>query len=256
MCIDNLKTRPNLTVDEIDILIKQEKDVKVLHKLFYFRLRALGLPVKQAHKYANIKKSTAYHLEDLWAEGGYNSLLRKPGGGRDSKLNEEQLKELELILNSKDTILINDILKLIKKKWGVEYSYMGLKNLLINQFDVKIDNYFKKQEDNKQIQNIVDNFENLDNNSKDNINNIIDLMKSEKDFYVYKKLIYLLLKEIGFSTKDSSKILSVTPATGNNWTNQWKNEGHEGLSRKAGQGRKSKITSEKFEIAKKTSNKA
>ena len=54
----------------------------------------------------------------------------------------------------------------------------------------------------------------------------------------------MLLKEIGFSTKDSSKILSVTPATGNNWMNQWKNEGHEGLSRKDGQGRKSKITPE------------
>lgn len=251
MCIKNLKTRPNLNANEINLLIKNEKDIKMLPKLFYFRLRALGLPVKQAHVYANIKKSTAYHLEDLWAEGGYNALLRKPGGGRDTKLNNEQLKELESILKSKDTILINDILELIKNKWDIEYSYVGLKNLLNTQFDIKIDNYFEKQESNKKIQNIVDNFENLDSDSKDKINNIIHLMNSEKDFYVYKKLIYLLLKEIGFSTKDSSKILSVTPATGNNWTNQWKNKGHEGLSRKAGQGRKSKLTPEKFEKAKK-----
>ena len=57
-------------------------------------------------------ESTDYHLEDLWMERGYNSLLRKPCGGRNLKLNDEQLKELELILNSKNTILVNDILKI------------------------------------------------------------------------------------------------------------------------------------------------
>lgn len=233
MCIENLKTRSDISDDEISILIKHETDIKMLPKLFYFRLRALGLPVKQAHVYTNIKKSTAYYLEDLRAERGYNSLLRKPGGGREPKLNDKQLNELDSILKSMNTVLVNDILELIKKKWSIEYSYVGLKNLLTTHFDVKIDNYFKKQESTKQIQYIVDNFENLDNSSKDKINNIINLMKSEKDFYVYKKLLYLLLKEIGFSTKDSSKILSVTPATGNNWMNQWKNECHEGLSRKA-----------------------
>ena len=252
MSIENLKSRPNLTVDEIDILINNENNVKMLPKLFYFRLRALGLSVKEAHTYANIKKSSAYHLEDLWAEGGYNSLLRKPGGGREPKLNELQLKELDLILKSKDTILVNDILELIETKWGIKYSYVGLKNLLNTQFNVKIDNYFeKKQEKDKNIQNTVDDFENLDEESKDKIHELIDLMDNEKDIYVFKKLIYLLLKEIGFSTKVSSKFLSVTPATGNNWNNQWKKSGIKGLSRKSGQGRKLKMTQEIFEKAKK-----
>lgn len=252
MCIENLKSRSNLTVDEIDILINNENNIKMLPKLFYFRLRALGLPVKEAHTYANIKKSSAYYLEDLWAEGGYNSLLRKPGGGRDPKLNEEQLKELDLILKSKDTILVNEIMELIETKWGVKYSYMGIKNLLITQFNVQTDNYFqKKQEKDMNIQNIIDNFENLNDETKGKINNLIALMNSEKDLNVYKKLIYLLFKEIGFSTKVSSEFLSVTPATGNNWSNQWEKSGHNGLSRKPGQGRKSKITPEIFEKSKK-----
>ena len=110
MSIENLKSRPNLTVDEIDILINNENNVKMLPKLFYFRLRALGLSVKEAHTYANIKKSSAYHLEDLWAEGGYNSLLRKPGGGREPKLNELQLKELDLILGNNEK---KDIVKYV-----------------------------------------------------------------------------------------------------------------------------------------------
>jgi len=252
MSVENLKSNPNLTVEEIDILINNENDVKMLPKLFYFRLRALGLSVNEAHKYANIKKSSAYYLEDLWAKGGYNSLLRKPGGGREPKLNDSQLKELDLILKSKDTILVNEILELVETKWGIKYSYVGLKNLLTTQFNVKIDNYFeKKQENNKKIQNVIDNFENLDNESKDKIHNLIDLMDNEKDLYVYKKLIYLLLKEIGFSTKISTEFLSVTPATGNNWDKQWKKSGHKGLSRKSGQGRKSKMTPEIFEKAKK-----
>lgn len=252
MSIENLKSRPNLTVDEIDILINNENNVKMLPKLFYFRLRALGLSVKEAHFYANIKKSSAYYLEDLWAEGGYNSLLRKPGGGREPKLNTQQCSELDQILKSKDTILVNDILELIETKWGIKYTYVGLKNLLKTQFNVEIDNYFeKKKENDKKIHNIVDNFENLDLESKEKINNLIALMDSEKDLYVYKKLTYLLLKEIGFSTKVSSEFLSVTPATGNNWNNQWEKFGHEGLSRKSGQGRKSKMTPEIFEKSKK-----
>ena len=51
MCIENLRSKPNLSVDEIDVLINEEKDVKILQKLFYFRLRAMGLPVKKAHLY-------------------------------------------------------------------------------------------------------------------------------------------------------------------------------------------------------------
>ena len=247
MYVENLKMKPDITVDEIGILMDDETDVKILKKLFYFRLRAFGFPVKEAHLYANVKLSTAYNLEDLWNEGGYNSLLRKPGGGRETKLNKEQLKELENILNSLDTILVNDILKLIKNKWGIEYSYVGLKNLLITQFDVKIDNYYENQDNNK-IEKIVENFE---DDFNDNINNIIDLMDCEKDLYVYKKLTYLLFKEIGFSTKITSKLFKMTSATGNNWSNQWKNKGHEGLSRKPGQGRKSKLTPEKFKKAKK-----
>ena len=35
--------------------------------------------------------------------------------------------------------------------------------------------------------------------------------------------------------------LNVTTVTGNNWYNEWKNKGYEGLLRKKGQGRKSKL---------------
>ena len=43
----------------------------------------------------------------------------------------------------------------------------------------------------------------------------------------------------------------MTSATGNNWYNSWKNEGYEGLLRKKGQGRKSKLSKKQLKELKK-----
>ena len=252
MSLENLKSRNDLSVDEINLLMDNENNTKVYKKLSYFRFKALGFTKKESYKLAGIKKSTAYNLEDQWVENGYNGLLPKGKGGRSTKLNETQLNELKSILDTKDEWLINDVIELIKNKWNIDYSYVGAQNLLETHFNIKIGNYYSnKQENKKQTRNIVENFNDIDQKNKDELNKIIGLIKNENDIFVYRKLIYLLFKLLGFSTDVASSFLNITSVTGNSWTKQWNENAYEGLLKKPGQGRKSKLTDEELNSVKK-----
>ena len=44
------------------------------------------------------------------------------GGGRKSKLTDEQIKGLRTLLENKDYWITREVLELIKEKYGVEYS--------------------------------------------------------------------------------------------------------------------------------------
>lgn len=256
MCFENLKSKNNLSLDEIIQLMEVETDIKTYKKLLYFKFKAMGFTKIESYKLASIKRSTAYHLEDLWNEGGYNALLRKSGGGRKTKLNENQLSDLGLILETKDKWLVNDIVTLIKEKWNIKYSYNGVQQLLNSYFNVDIDNYYvEKQEKKKHLDNYVQNFDNISQDEKDEIEALIKFINEEKNPNTLKKLIYLLFKNLGFSTDMSSYFLSVTPATGNNWLKRWEKEEYEGLLQKKGQGRKPDLSDENMLSLKKTKRK-
>ena len=66
MDIDNLKTRSDLSLEEIEYLMKKEKNVKVYKKLSYIRFRTMGYSKLESIELANIKRSTGYHIEDIW----------------------------------------------------------------------------------------------------------------------------------------------------------------------------------------------
>ena len=59
-----------------------ERDIKVYKKLSFVRFRKKGYSIKESYEFANIKKSTAYNIEDDWAENGYCGLLPKKKKGR------------------------------------------------------------------------------------------------------------------------------------------------------------------------------
>jgi len=236
-------------VVEFDRLIEKESEKKVLTKLYYLRLRAKGLSVSKASDLINIKRSTAYHLDDVWRYEGYNGLLHKKGAGRDLKINKNQLEKLREILNEKDQWTIQDILKIVKKNFNIEYSYTGMQKLLNTHFNINIINsYENKQYDKLSILDLIRNSELEDLE----IEELIVLLKNEKDLNVFKKLIYILFKKLGFSTDLSAYILSITTRTGNNWLKNWNNEKYDGLIHKPGQGRKPKMDKDQLESLKKT----
>ena len=251
MSVDNLKSGTDLTLDEINSLLNSEKDVNVYKKLLYFKFKAMGYSKSKSCKLAGFPDSSKYYLDDLWAEGGYEALVPHYGGGRNSKLSDEQMDDLKLKLDSKDSWLVDDVKNLIEEEYDTYYEYQSVRNILI-RLDVPISNYFKvEREKKKSSQNVIENFNDISDEDKNEINELKRLMKEEKSLYVYKKLSYLLFRKIGFSNKEASDFLDITTVTGNNWFNAWKNEGYEGLLRKKGQGRKSKLTEEQLENLKK-----
>jgi transposase len=255
MNLEDLKSRNNLSLDEIDFLIKHEMDVKILVKLYYFRFKAMGFSSVESYKLAKIPKSTAYYIEDLWNDGGYNALLHKRGQGRESKLNKLQMEELKEILGTKDKWAIVEVGNLIKEKWNVEYSYFGVRKLLIN-VNVKIENlHDKKSKERNMLKNQIEGFEDLSKEEKKELQDIVNLIKKEKKVDVLKRLIFLLLRKIGLSNSNSSHFLGVTTATGNNWLRKWNENQYSGLLHKPGQGRKSGLTLEHINNIKKTPKK-
>ena len=250
MSIENLKSRTDLTLDEINILLNFEKDVKVFKKLLYFKFNKMGYSKIESCNLAGFPESSRYYLDDLWAEGGYDALIPHYGGGRSSKLSDKQLNNLKIKLSKKDSWLVDDVKKLIKSEYNVEYEYQSVRSLLI-RLNVPISNYFEIERENKSTKNMIESYKDISDESKNEINEITTRMKAEKSIYVYKKLSYLLFRAIGFSNKESSEFLNVTSVTGNNWYNAWKNEGYKGLLRKKGQGRKSKLTETQLENLKK-----
>ena len=75
MSLENLKSQQNLTLDEIILLINSEKDINVYKKLQYFKFNKMGFSKIESCKLAGFPESSRYYLDDLWAEGGYNSLI-------------------------------------------------------------------------------------------------------------------------------------------------------------------------------------
>jgi len=143
--------------------------------------------------------------------------------------------------------------KFIKEKWNEEYTIAGVRNLLKTQFNINLrENENTIHELTSKLQSYLKKIENIDVESDDELNKLKFLISREQNAEVLKKLIYLLLRNLGFSNKFTSELLSITTATGNNWINKWKNIGYEGLKRKKGQGRKSKLSNKELEILKKT----
>lgn len=252
MSVESLKNKPNLTVDEFNQLINSETDVKIYRKLNFLKLKKQGYSTKDACKFANLKKSIAYLTLDQWEEEGYKGIIRKKGGGRSPKLNNDQLLELKKYLNTHKFSSETDIQRFIKNKWNEEYTPAGVRNLLKTQLNINLnENKHTINELTTKLQIHLKELENIDVENDEDLNQLKFYISREGNGEIFKKLSYLLLRYLGFTNKFTSELFSITTATGNNWMNKWKNEGYNGLKRKKGQGRKCKLTNEEIKILKK-----
>ena len=91
-----------VTLDEINVLIKHENNSRVLKRLYFVKFRCLGDYVEEAATKVGVTKKTGYYWQDYWNKGGYAALIPNFGGGRQSKLTDEQIKELKTLLENKN----------------------------------------------------------------------------------------------------------------------------------------------------------
>ena len=68
MRVEGLKSRSDLSLDEVNLLMEDETHVSIYQNLSYFRFQAMGFSKVKSYKLASIKRSTAYYLDDLWME--------------------------------------------------------------------------------------------------------------------------------------------------------------------------------------------
>ena len=248
MSTEILKSKIDLSLNEINSLLDEETNIKTYKKFKYFKFKLMGCTKIEACKLAGIKESSRYYLEDLWETGGYNALIPHYGGGRKFKLNDNELEDLKEILKTRESWLIKDVEKLIKDRYDVEYGYHGVRNLLM-RLNIQISNYFEIR--NKDENNVLDKINNLPVENIEEIKELSGRINEEKSVYVLKQLSYLILRYLGYSNKQASELYGITTVTGNNWIKKWKNEGYEGLKRKPGQGRKRKLTNDELDVLKK-----
>ena len=118
---------------------------------------------------------------------------------------------------------------------------MGVKRLLTKHFKVDINDYLdynKKTPTTKRPE--LDNLQNIKDDEE--LNLLIKNMHEEKDVFIYRKLLSLVLQKLNVSLDVISTIIGITKETLLKWNEQWNTDGYESLSRKKGQGRKPKLS--------------
>lgn len=125
--------KPDFTEKELNTIIKRihdEKDVFVYRKLLSFLLQKLGHSLEDISKIIGITTETLLTWNKQWNEGGYESLLKKTGQGRKSKLNDEEWAEIKKIMKNRNDWTLPEIAYVIETKYGVKYSPQHLSQLL------------------------------------------------------------------------------------------------------------------------------
>ena len=84
-----------VTLDEVNSLIKHENNSRVLKRLYFIKFRYLGDSVEEAAIKVGVTKKTGYYWQDYWNKGGYAALIPQFGGGRKSKLTDEQIDRIK-----------------------------------------------------------------------------------------------------------------------------------------------------------------
>ncbi|WP_135604706.1 helix-turn-helix domain-containing protein [Methanococcoides sp. NM1] len=120
-----------LTHQELNKRIRYiETLIKVLDRLYFIRYRYMGDSVEEAATKVGVTKKVAYVWQKRWNKDGYAGLLPRHGGGRPSKLSEDQRNDLKLYMRVQKNWTTARVAGLIKEKFGVEYSLKQVRIIL------------------------------------------------------------------------------------------------------------------------------
>ena len=126
-----------MSVEELDKRIKSlEKDVNVLKRLYFVKNRYHGDSVEVASRKVGITKMMGYEWQSRWNKDGYTGLIPRYAGGRPSKLSDSQKEELKACLKERDDWTTDEIKKMIKERYGVEYTLKQIR-VIVRKFGMK-----------------------------------------------------------------------------------------------------------------------
>ena len=123
----------HIPVQDLDKRIqKLEKDVKILNRLHFIKACYKGMTIKEAAQLNGVSYSNAYVWFNRWNEEGPEGIIPKYAGGRPSYLTKDDKLELEKILEKEDVLTTEIFHKIIKKKFGVDYTYKQVRIIVKN----------------------------------------------------------------------------------------------------------------------------
>ncbi|CAD7771691.1 Homeodomain-like domain protein [Candidatus Methanoperedenaceae archaeon GB50] len=119
-----------IPAEELDKRIKRlEKDARVLKRLYFIRYLCRGMSVEEAAELVGVTKATGYVWLKRWNSRGYEGLILEFGGGRPSKLTEEQKEKLKEMLKEKEWTT-KEVQEVIEAEFGVSYSSWQVRRIL------------------------------------------------------------------------------------------------------------------------------
>jgi len=120
-----------LPSEELERLIRQEKNKRVLERLIFIRTLYDGEEVETAARRLGRCKVTGYTWLRRWNRDGVEGLIPDfTRAGRHPKLSREDKKELEALLREREGVTSREAGRLIKERFGVEYSDRNVRRVL------------------------------------------------------------------------------------------------------------------------------
>jgi len=94
---------------------------KIRQRIIFVRMRYKGYSVEEAASIINVTFKTGYNIQKIWNKGGIAALEPQFGGGRTSKLTDDQKKDIMDILST-NPMSTRDVRLCIKERYGIDYS--------------------------------------------------------------------------------------------------------------------------------------
>lgn len=136
MCKGEIKPiKRQVSMEELESMIRKEKDAHVLKRLFFIRYRYEGDHVSVAAKKVMVDKCTGYDWQERWNEQGYPGLKPCFNGGAHMKLSDEQVEDLKKVLSEKGPVSTGEARLLILDRYGVEYTIKQVW-VILKKFDM------------------------------------------------------------------------------------------------------------------------
>ena len=128
---EEIMINKTIPLEEIQLRIRSiEKDVRTLKRLYFIKYRFQGSSVAEASKNVGVTKKVGYYWQESWNREGLSGLKPRFAGGRPLRLSEEQKVELRSILEKRDDWTTEEVRKMIKEKFNVEYSIKHVRKML------------------------------------------------------------------------------------------------------------------------------
>ena len=117
-------------------LAKKIKDysiqAKILKRLLFINLRYMGKSVSESCKIVGISVGTGYTWQERWNLEGYAGLVPKYGGGKPSKMTDQQKEALWKLLHTRDHWTTTEVRQLIQLEFDIIYSMDQTRRILRN----------------------------------------------------------------------------------------------------------------------------